>query len=213
MRKQLRIRLLMVTLATVSVAGLLAPEPARAMPFTLVGEDITVTLSDPTVLLLAVNDPVTVVDPAIEINPGDGSEIGAIMLPNEFIDFLVSSIVIHLEEGLPGGATGFGAGSSYTFSNIGLGGVPFSIDDVQIASLDNIMGFTLEDDILFDDHSITVFIDTLVIGEIDGIDTGTITLELIPIPEPGSGCLLGLGLATLAGGRRRAREARRCSTP
>jgi hypothetical protein len=51
----------------------------------------------------------------------------------------------------------------------------------------------------FDDHSLTVFIDDLVIGEIAGIDSGRVTIDLMTtVPEPETGALMLLGVTGFA---------------
>jgi hypothetical protein len=180
----------------------LSASPAAA---TLIGQSLTVQLVtlDTGDLSLSVSDTLTAAGGG-DILPGDGSAIGSMLLSTEFIDLGTGGgdqIVIGLEEGAPGGLTGYGDQARYVVSGI-YEGLGFIISGVSVTT-SNITGLTYA----FDDHSVTVFIDDLVIGEIAGIDSGSVTIDFTTtaVPEPGTGALMLLGVTGFAlFGRQRA---------
>jgi hypothetical protein len=138
-----------------------------------------------------------------EITPGDGSNIGMLLLPNESIDFTDFAIEVTLEEGASGGSTGYPTGTRYVFSDLSFGDPSLVIAAVTV-TLDNVSGGDLSPEVTFTNRSVTLFIDTLVIEEIPGaVDVGRVTLSLAVIPEPGTFALCAFGLAALAALRRR----------
>lgn len=179
--------------------GLLAGPAAEA---TLLGQSVSVSLSDGGSLSL---DDVVVVGGLPELSAGDGSEIGSVLLPNESIDIGPSSITLHLEEGVPGGGTGYPAGTAYLFTNLVFFDAPTAITGVSMSSV-NVFGFSIGD-VSFTDTTLRVPIDVLTLGEIAGVDIGSITLDVTfaIIPEPGTALLTLLGLAGLARARSFAR--------
>jgi hypothetical protein len=139
-----------------------------------------------------------------ELTPGDGSDIGVLLLPSEAIDFSAFAIEITLEEGTSGGTTGYPAGTRYVFSDLSFCDPLMVISGVAIG-LDNVSGVALGSEVLFTQDSVTLYIDDLVIGEIpNAVDVGSVTLSLAVtvIPEPGTLALLALGLVALSARRR-----------
>jgi hypothetical protein len=183
-------------------AGLLAGQAAEA---TLVGQSVTVVLGNGTSLHY---DDVVSVGALPELKAGDGSEIGAVLLPTESIDIGPTSILLALEEGVPGGGTGYPAGTAYLFSNLVFFETQTAITGVSVSTV-NILGLSASD-VTFTDTSLRVPIDALTIGEIPGVDVGSIQIDLsfTIIPEPATALLLSLGLLGLAGARARARPPR-----
>lgn len=181
--------------------GMLAGE-AEA---TLIGQAVTVTLGDGG--SHHYDDVVVVVGGVAELAAGDGSEIGTILLPSESVDIRSSSIVLTLEEGVPDGGTGYPTGMAYLFSNLALFGQDTAITGVSL-TVSNIAGIAIGD-ITFTATTLRVPVDALVIGEIAGVDVGTLHLDLtfMVIPEPGTALLASLGLAALACRARAARRA------
>jgi hypothetical protein len=185
-------------LLAVSLLLLLAAD-ARA---SLIGQTLGVRLTDGGALdesdsVLAGAGP--------ELMPGDGSNIGGLMLPNERIDFADFSIEVRLEEGVAGGGTGYPPDTRYVFSELFFGDPLSVIADVTL-TLDNVSGVDLGSEVTFTQSSVTLFIDSLVIGEIpNAVDVGRVLIELevAQIPEPGTLLLCGLGLAALSALRRR----------
>ncbi len=138
-----------------------------------------------------------------EITPGDGSNIGALLLPSESINLGGFAIELVLEAGAVDGTTGYPAGTQLVFANLDFGDPSLEIVAIGV-DLVNISGVALGSEITFTGHSIAVRIDTLGIGEIAGaVDVGAIRLDLevAPVPEPGSFALAALGMTLLAGGR------------
>jgi PEP-CTERM motif len=168
---------------------------------TLIGQSLTVELISSNDGNLHLSDSLTAAGGG-DILPDDGSAIGSILLSTEFIDLGTAGgdrIVIGLEEGVSGGLTGYGDQARYVVSGL-YGGLGFIISGISVTTA-NITGVSWA----FDDHSVTVFIDDLVIGEIAGIDSGSVTIDLTTaVPEPATGALVLLGVTAFAlGGRRR----------
>ena len=142
-----------------------------------------------------------------EITPGDGSNIGALLLPSESIDLGGFTIELVLEEGEVDGTTGYPAGTQIGFANLDFGDPSLAIVGVGI-DLTNISGVALGSEVTFTGHTVAIRIDTLGIGELAGaVDFGTLRLDLevAQVPEPGSFALAALGI-TLLGSRRQLRR-------
>jgi hypothetical protein len=180
------------SLAVAAAAALvfLAPNLAQS---TLIGQTVGVDLTDGGTLSLSQS--VVVVSSGPEIKPGDGSPIGGALLPTESVDIAAQSITVSLEEGAPGGATGYPKGTNFTFSNLVFFDEPTEIVGINVtsANLTNVAGIT------FTGNSVTVPVDALKIGDIPGIDVGslTISLETMVVPEPATGALVIAGFVVL----------------
>lgn len=161
----------------------------------LIGQSVTVTLGDGGSLF---HDDVVTVGAGIELAPGDGSDIGTLLLPNERIDIGATSIFLTLEEGVPGGGTGYPSGTAYAFTNLAFFGQATAITGVSLTT-SNITGISVGN-LTFTATSLRVPIDALLIGEIPGVDTGTLQIDLTfaVVPEPGTALLASLGLLALA---------------
>jgi len=171
---------------------------------TLIGQTVGVSLTDGSTLSHTQN---VVVSTSAEINPGDGSPIGGVLLPTESVDIAAQSITLSLEEGAPGGATGYPSGTHFTFSNLVFSDEPTEIVGIHVmtTNLTNLTGVTFTGD------SVTVPVDAVKIGDIPGIDVGSLTvaLEVMAVPEPSTGALVIAGLVAL----RCARRGRRVRAP
>lgn len=182
-------------------AAALAVLIAGAAQATMIGRSVSVTLTDGGSLNTS---DVVVVGSGPEITPGDGSNVGSLLLPNESIDLGALTIAVELEEGAANGTTGYGAGTHYLFSNLSFQDPLLIVSGVSV-SLENITGVALGSQVMFGSDYISLWIDTLVIGDIpSAVDVGrvTLTLQTTAVPEPGTALLLAGGLAVLALRRR-----------
>lgn len=140
-----------------------------------------------------------------EITPGDGSAIGALLLPGESIDLGGFAIALAVEEGASDGATGYPPGTRFTFGALDFGDPQLGIAGVSLA-LDNA---TLDPAaVAFTRDSVTLFVDTLAIGEIPGaVDVAVVTLllDVQDLPEADAAFAGPLALAALLRLRRRPR--------
>jgi hypothetical protein len=181
--------------------GIVAAAPAARA--TLIGQTVTVGLTDGG--SLALSDTV-VVGAGPELAPGDGSQIGGVLLPNERVDVGAEQVVLTLEEGAPNGTTGYPAGTHYLLSNLVFFDAPTALVGVNVlaSNVSNLSPATVS----FTSSTVSVALDTLVIGDIPGIDVGTLTLELQfqVVPEPAAAALLATGLATFGCVARRGRR-------
>ena len=176
---------------------------AGAAHASLIGQSVTVALTDGGSLF---HDDDVTVGAGIELAPGDGSDIGNFLLPTERIDIGATSILLALEEGLPGGGTGYPSGTAYVFTNLAFFGQATAITGVTLTT-SNITGISVGN-LTFSATSLRVPIDVLLVGEIPGIDTGTLQIDLTfaAVPEPGTALLAAAGVLVLAW---RARAAQR----
>lgn len=174
--------------------------PAHA---TLIGQTVDIALTDGGSLNLADS---VVVGAGAEITPGDGTNLGGAMLPNELVDLSAFSILIRLEEGLAGGATGYPLGTRLEFTSLVFSDPSLRITGVAV-TLGNITGVRLGAQVVFTESSVSLFVDTLTIGELpNAVDVGTVRLDLTvaSVPEPHAAWLLALaGSGLLALGARR----------
>jgi hypothetical protein len=184
-----------IAVATAALLLFLAPNLARS---TLIGQTVGVSLTDGGSLSLSQN---VVVTSSAEITPGDGSPIGGVLLPTESVDIGGQSIALALEEGAPGGSTGYPSGTHFTFSNLVFFGQSTEIVGIHVTTtnLTNLGAVTFTGD------SVTVPVDTVEIGDIPGIDVGslTIALDVVTVPEPATGALVAGGIVLLGCVRRR----------
>ncbi|HYA37227.1 MAG TPA: hypothetical protein VEI74_03010 [Candidatus Methylomirabilis sp.] len=189
---------------TVGVMGLLLVPGITLASF--VGQTPTVTYSESPYPDLV--DNVTVVDPGIELQFNDGSNIGdGIMLDGESIDIKGSSIVFSIRGDGPAytgldcttcQTTGLGPDARYTLSGFDWGGTQ-SIGSVTV-SLNNIFGVALGSEVFFSPTSISLDIGTLGVGPVSGgPDLGTVTLDVTFVPLPAALPLFSTGLVALAG--------------
>lgn len=164
---------------------------------TLIGQSVSVALIDGG--SLDASD-VVLVGAGAEIAPGDGSAVGALLLPNESIDLGAFTIEVVLEEGAANGTTGTPSGTRYRFSNLSFSDPSLAISGVSLA-LVNVSGVVLGSEVSFGGDFVSLLIDTLVIGDIpNAVDVGrvTLTLEVVAVPEPGTLVLLAGGCLALA---------------
>ena len=168
----------------------------------LVGQDVTVTFSEPSSGFGDEVDVVTV-GAGAEIIAGDGSNIGDnIFLDFDSINIGSESIVLELQGGGGFHSTGFsllgfGPDASYSFTGLNWGVLPGRITGVDVI-LDNVIGVALGSEVSFTGDSIDLIVGTLGIGEISGADFGRVTLNLTvdhsPVPLPASLPLFLTGL-------------------
>ncbi len=174
-------------------AAFLAAGPARAV---VAGSTVGLELVSPGDGILLLDDVVVGMGP--EIAPGDGSEIGSVLLSTEFIDLSVDRITLRIEEGLPGGSTGYANNARFVFNDL-YAGTGLGIDTLT-PSYENISGVS----ILSNKVRVEVFIDDALIGDQTGIDFGTIILDFTTaVPEPGAAFLCLFALAALGARMRR----------
>jgi hypothetical protein len=180
-------------------AALLLTLVSSASHATLIGQNVSVTLTDGG--SLDASDSV-LVGAGTEIAPGDGSSIGALLLPNESIDLGAFTIAVVLEEGAPDGTTGYPSGTHYLFL---FTDPSLVISSVSVA-LSNVTGVALGSQVTFGSDFVSLLVDTLVIGDIpNAVDVGTVTLELgLIVPEPATLVLLATAAACALRRRTRA---------
>jgi hypothetical protein len=205
-------------LAGVLVAmGVLESGAAHA---NLIGDTVDITLASPVDSINLTDSNVTVVDPGKEIQTGDNSVIGgdgsagsSPMLSEEFLDIQADRIILQLEAGGVDGnenlLTGYAPGAYWQIAGLDFAGGTITGFDLFLTGISN---FTAANDIIFSGgNTFKIFISNLFIANSNtGIDVGQIELRLLTngtqppsVPEPGTLALLGLGLATFAGVRRR----------
>lgn len=184
-----------VTTAVAFLVALAFPLGAHG---SLLGQLVGVGLSDGGSLDLF--QTVAVADPGIEVSPGDASPIGAVLLPSESLDILAQSVVLTLEEGAPGGGTGYPAGTVLLLSNLVFVEEATRIVGITVATanVSNLFGVT------FTDTTVSIPLDGLAIGEAPGVDVGEIAIEfdVEPVPEPAAAWLASAAIAGLALRRR-----------
>ena len=184
------VRSLPKSLAAAAFFLLLAPHAARS---TLIGQSVGVSLTNGGALSLSQD--VLVVNPGPEIRPGDGSPIGGVLLPTESVDIGPQSLVLSLEEGAPSGATGYPSGTDFTFSNLVFFDEPTQIVGIHVTTTN----LTNLGAISFTGDSVMVPVDSIRIGDIPGIDVGslTIALDVVVVPEPATCTLVAAGIVVL----------------
>lgn len=203
---------LILSLAT--TAGFASPASASSI---LIGTSATVSLFDAGAGFNPLQDTVTVVSPGAEISAGDSTNIGGVaLITGEFINIEATSIKFSIfggggDQGTPGyQLTGYDPGAHYVISDL-FNPALAKITDVSIVA-NNIVGVALGSEVFFDEHSVTLDIDT--IGVLTSRNNlGTLTLNLTvqdvstaPVPEPASLTLLVTGLSAFGVEFRRRRR-------
>lgn len=188
--------------------------PAQALP-SLIGDSVTAQLLS---TLNGVNavDTVTVVDPGVEISPGDGSHIGDFLLTGateqESIDFGAFTITLRIlsgaldNNGVP--VTGWAAGAEYIFSSLDIAGS--TIDSINVAAssaqIANLAQLTAQNWITLDNpNQVTLLLSNIqFVTPANGTTFADVTITLHTnqtgpptVPEPNSMVLAGLALALL----------------
>jgi len=200
-------------LATIALTLAIAA-PSAASPI-LVGTSVTFDLLDTG--FGNFTDTKTIASAGTGISAGDGSDIGDnAMITGEFIKVFNTSLQFSLFGGGPDAATpgykttGYGPDARYVLSN--LYDASTEIAAVSLA-LSNVTGVTLGSEVLFDAHSVTLYIDDLGIL-VSSSNLGLVTLNITtrdvngsgptPVPEPTTLTLLGSGVVAAWVRRRRA---------
>jgi hypothetical protein len=209
-----------MVLSLATTAGFASPASASAI---LTGTTATVSLFDPVDLLPVplpnpLQDTVTVVSPGAEISSGTGTNIGAFLFDGESINIEATSIKFSIfgggdDQGTPGyKLTGYCTGAHYVIADLFNPAVA-KITGVSIVLNPSIVGVALGSQVFFDDHSVTLDVDTLGVRTSD-TNLGTLTLNLTvqdvstapPVPEPASLTLLVTGLSAFGVKFRRRRR-------
>jgi hypothetical protein len=214
LRHDLRPRIVASIMATV---GLLASASAHA---TLIGDQVNITFESPNDGIGPLTDNNVTVGAGNEIQTADGSNIGGDgtpgstpLLSEEFLDIQADRIILQLEAGFDDGngnlSTGYSPGAYWLIAGLDFAGGTITGFDLFLTGISN---FGLSDIVFSSDNTFQIFISSLFIADSDtGFDVGQIELRLRtngtppppPVPEPGTLALLSLGLAGLAGVRRR----------
>lgn len=197
----------------------------------LLGTNVDATLYSPSDGI-NVSDTVTVATPAIEIQAGDGTNIGGYMFTSldssnnpvsEYINFFDTSVTIQIAGAASDGSgmTGYSTGAEYVFSALdssitGIDSINLSSNISNFSAVAQASGCTA--DICFDSatQSLSVFLDQITIGPDAAGDlpapmglvtvnfsTQAITPPPPSVPEPGTLVLFGIGMAGLGWFRQR----------
>jgi len=219
------LRLPSILVAIVTAMGFFIPlHQAQAG---LIGTNVNAELLSPLDGTNAGNaaDTVTVATPQIEIETGDGTNIGNNwMYPGtdasgafapEYIDFFDTGVTLRIAGAAAdfSGMTGYSAGAKYVFSGLdpsilGIDSISLSPNISNFSNVAQAPGCTAG--ICFSAHSLTVFLDEITIGS-DGNfipPMGLVTINLStqgitpppppnPAPEPMTLLLFGIGLTGL----------------
>lgn len=172
----------------------------------MIGDTATISYSSPNLSDIIAKQVTVAAGP--EIVGDDASNIGAdVLVAGEFIDIGESSIIYRIfgagsDISSPGYTNaGFSLGDRFIFSDLDFLGSPNAILSGVSIILDRVINVQLGNDVIFDDHSLTLNLGQIGVQDAEdgsqGFGSIRLNLQFEAVPEPGTILLVGFGGALL----------------